>query len=140
MNFAWKNIKPIQQNLTNVRENYRKITEEFCKTYYSIYDNDFLKLENIYKPESIFTYLDEEFVGFQSVSERIKQYNIWKFKHGNININAQPIGQKSLLINITGLISVNNSMIEQRFVETILLQRDNDDIFYIYHTMFKVIE
>lgn len=127
-------------NLVDVKANYKKITEEFCKHYYSIYDTNFYALNNMYKPESCFTYLDEEMVGFNSISNKLKQFNIYKFTHHTIDVNSQPIGDRTLLITTNGKLSINNSTYEQRFIETILLQRDDNNRFFIYHTIFKLID
>jgi hypothetical protein len=150
MNFSWNtsvygsnssnNSINSGTDLIDVRGNFRKLTEEFCKFYYSTYDNNFPELENIYKYESIFTYLDEEFTGFSSVLQRIKQYNIYRFTHHTLHINAQPVGDRTILINVDGTISINDSSTQQKFDETIILQRDNENHFSVYHTIFKLID
>ena len=141
MNFNWtpttdQNI--YHKDLIDTRFNYKKITEEFCKTYYTKYDNNFSELCGMYKPESLFTYLDEEITGFQQFLTRLNQYNIHKFKHHKIHVNAQPIGQRSVMLVVTGTISVNDSIYVQKFTETLFLQRDDNNKFFIYHSIFKL--
>jgi hypothetical protein len=124
----------------DVKTNYKRITEEFCRYYINMYDNNFQNLANMYKTDSLFTYTDDEIIGFNNLVEKIRQYNIYKFTHSTVNVNSQPVGDRTLLVTLTGKISVNNSVIEQKFSETLLLQRDDHNRFYIYHTIFKLIE
>ncbi len=139
-------ISPMQQtaiipvNEVDTRQSYREITREFCTQYYTMYDNSFLNLVNFYVADSSFTYLDEEFVGFYNLIQRLKQCGIWKFTHHHINVNSQPVGQRGVLITVTGTISVNSSLFQNRFSETILLQRDSANKFYVYNTIFRLLE
>lgn len=143
MKFNWsKNMNYQNTNLINIPNNYRMITEQFCKCYINTYDNDFSKLKNIYRNNSLFTYLGEEIVGFDNYFKKIVQLGIWKFDHihNTINVNAQPVGKRNILINITGKISANLSNIPQYFVETLMLQRDRNNKFYVQHTIFKLLD
>ena len=143
MHFTWldtKDIKEFKSVLIDVQENYRKIAEEFCKYYYTNYDSNFMELKDIYSDNSCFTYLDEEIIGFNSLVSKLGIMNIHKFDHKSINVNAQPVGKTSLLILTTGTISVNNSIHVNKFSESILLQRNNDNKFVVYNTIFKLTE
>lgn len=140
MNFSWTKNTNNNISLIDVGANYRMITEEFCKYYYKLFDNNFLQLNEIYQADSFFTFLDEEMIGFCNLVEKIKQYNIQKFTHQTINVNSQPIGERTLLINTCGKLSVNDSMIQYHFSETILLQRDDNNRFKIHRSMFKLMD
>jgi len=125
---------------SNLRQKYKELTKKFCKDYYFTYDNKFPHLKSLYKPESMFTYLDDEIQGFNKYLQRIKDYGIKKFKHYKINVNSQPVGKSTLLISVNGQISINNSNKKNNFMETILLQKSNDNKYFIYHTIFKLIK
>lgn len=141
MNFSWAiKSNQISNNQIDVRLNYRRITEEFCKYYYFLYDTNFFQLNGLYLPDSYFTYLDEEFVGFNSLYEKIRQNNIYKFTHHKMNITSQPVGEKTLLIMTTGCLTINDSIFQQKFAETILLQRDDNNNFFVNRTIFRLIE
>ncbi len=151
MNFSWSSSRPIANNnnnnnnnfnvnLFNVMEKYRELTESFCNHFYTHYDDNFPELGNLFLNDTKITYLDEELTGFNQLFERIKGYNIFNFKHHKIDVNSQPVGQRTLLITVNGKISINNSFEIQRFVETILLQRDDNNQFYIHNYMFKLME
>ena len=135
------NVDNNNNNLIDIRGKYKDITKKFLKYYYNNYDNSFGKLNTLYKENSYFTWLKEEIVGFQNYINRLKQYNIKKFKHNNkINYSSQPVGTNSILINVTGKISINNSIFQHQFSETIVLVRDKNNKFYIPHTMFVLLD
>lgn len=125
--------------IIDIKQTYKYLADEFAKQYYTLYDNNFLQLANLYLPDSYFTYLDEEITGFNNLVQRLRQYGITKFTHSQLHLNVQPIGERSLMISVTGLISVNNGVASQRFSETVLLQKDDYNHFFIYRTIFKLL-
>jgi len=136
MNFNYQ-----RANLVDVKANYKQITENFIKFYYSLYDTDFLKMGQLYKPDACFTFLDEEMIGFNNLVDKLKQYNITKFTHHSVHVNSQPVGDRTLMLMVSGRLSVNSSpYAENKFMETILLQRDDQNKFFVHHTMFKLVE
>jgi hypothetical protein len=125
----------------NIKQNYKNITKHFCTYYYNLYDDDCKKLENLYNKSSVFTFCEEEFPSYFKLCNQIKLFlGIYKFKHYVKTIDSQPIGEKGLLINITGTLSVNNIQTVQKYVETIVLEQDMANNFYIINTIFRVIE
>lgn len=129
-----------QTTLPDMRVNYKVIAEDLCKNYYNLYDNNFGQLSSLYTLETIFSFLDEELVGFTNFSERIRQYNIYKFTHHTVNVNSQPVGSYALLLTVTGKVSVNNSIYQQNYVETLLLQMDEYGRMFITNNTFKLFE
>jgi hypothetical protein len=124
----------------NVNEKYKELTKDFCSTYYKIYDEQFSNLHKLYRSDAKFTYIDEEFSGFDSLLSRINGYNIFKFNHHSISANGQPINNNSLLLNITGTLSINTSPTKYKFSETLFLQCDNNNKFNVCNTIFKFID
>lgn len=126
-------------NCIDIRTNYKQLADEFCKYYYSLYDTNFYQLSNLYYQDAQFTYLDEEILGFNNFFEKLKINGNYKFTHHQMNINAQPIGQNNLLISIVGTISINDSIYQNKFIETILIQKDDFNRILICSTIFKFI-
>lgn len=125
----------------DVQEVYDIIMNNFCKFYYDKYDNNFDELRSIYTDESLFTYLDEEIIGFSDYKNRIKSYGIYKFIHYNISPTAQPVGNKTLIISVTGNIRVNYNPTTYKFSEVIMLQREKySNNYFVYNTIFKLID
>lgn len=126
-------------NLIDLRSNYVHIAEEFCKYYYSTYDSNFSELANLYYNESQFTFLNKEYLGFNSLYNEIKSNNL-KFSHSDMHINVQPLGPKNMEICVTGKISFNDAIFTHHFTENLILERDNYNRMFILSTIFKVIE
>lgn len=133
------NITSYNKNKIDVQNSFRQIAEEFCKYYYTVYDNNFLELANLCLPNTLFTYMDEELIGFNRLVEKINKHYIYKFHHKQININFQPVGNNGIIILSTGTISLNDSIIENRFTESILLEMDDKNRFFIINNLFKII-
>lgn len=119
-------------------KDFRLIAEEFSKYYYTTYDNNFLELSNLCIPNTLFTYLDTELIGFNKLLEKIRYENIFRFNHKEIHINFQPVGNSGILISSHGTISLNDSIFENKFTETILINRDDNNRFYIVNSIFKL--
>ena len=126
--------------LTDIRYNYKQLAEEVCKCYYTAYDNNFLELANVYYNDSQFTYQDHEFSGFNTLVQVLRGNNINKFTHHNMNVSSQPIGPNNLLITVIGSISFNDSIFMNKFIETIYMQKDDANILRICSTIFKIID
>lgn len=122
----------------NIESSYKEITDKFCQIYYDYYDTDFLKIKDMCADNTYFTYLDSEVVGFEKLLDIIKSKDVNRFKHEDLNITSQPIGQKSLIINVTGTIYVNNNNNKYKFTETIILKKSGTR-YYIQNIIFKVI-
>nr|QBK88443.1 MAG: nuclear transport factor 2 domain protein [Mimivirus LCMiAC01] len=139
MRFNWVPRHYHSINSINVRKNYKAITKSFCQFYFNLYDNNFLALKKLYKPNSLFIFIDEEFVGFDAVYGKIMHNNIFKFKHHDMNVNAQPVDNNSLLITINGTVSINYDYRPHNFTETILLRKNhNNNNFFVSNTIFNL--
>lgn len=139
MNIYHPNVDP-----HDVRQNYKEFGNQFCQEYYQRCDSNFQSLVYLYKPESLFTYLDNECIGFNNLhSLWVNQYGISNFKHDIKTVSAQPLGTLSLLITVTGMIGTNSNMPGNQnmfpFVETFLLQKDTNNQFFIYNNIFKIL-
>ncbi len=124
----------------NVKIKYKQIADEFCRQYYSVYDENFSNLVDLYYTDSQFTYLDQEFIGFNNLLQKIKSFGINKFVHNNLNITAQPIGNNYIIISIVGQIIINNSVFPNKFMETIYVQITDENKFKVCSTIFKLLD
>nr|QBK89026.1 MAG: nuclear transport factor 2 domain protein [Mimivirus LCMiAC02] len=160
MRFSWTTKNNSYHSLVDVKSNYKNITKKFCEMYYPLFDNNFFALEKLYKPKSLFLFIDEDLVGFNSVKHKMLNSNIQKFIHHKINVSSQPIGTNSILITTNGTVDIvcsSNTRIDDffndimstytgfgnhiyscKFFETIILKRNNNNKFYIYNTIFSI--
>ncbi len=121
--------------------NYKVIAEEFLKYYYTLYDNNYATLGALFTNTACITFVDEEFTKFGDLLKKINDdFKIYKFTHKNITYNSQQIGDKLIVINTAGYLSVNNSADGGRFTETIVIVRDDNNVnkYYINNAIFKV--
>lgn len=134
-------IRKVDPNLVDVRTNYKNIAGDFLTYYYNTYDTDFPRLNSLYHKESQFTFRDHEFHGFDTLLNLvINTYKINKFTHSVAHATVQPIGNSDLLIVIHGMISVNNSLHFDKYIETIILRRNDNNIFGVLSTIFKLVQ
>ena len=85
-------------------------------------------LSSLYFQDAQFVFKDEE-LNYYNFMEKLKYLGYYKFTHNNMNINTQAIGPNNLLINVIGLVSINDSIYQNKFIETIFLQKDNNNKF-----------
>lgn len=134
-----------QPQVADAKQIYKQLGAEFCKNYYTAYDTNYQSLVYMFKPESIFTFLDDEIVGFNNVYTKvINHYGIQKFTHEIKTIDSQPVGSKTILISVFGLVRVNDHITPtnpfQPFSELFFLQRDDaTQSYYVYNNIFKLL-
>lgn len=134
-------IRKVDPNLVDVRTNYKNIAGDLLTTYYNIYDSNFPELGRMYYQDSQFTYRNHEFYGFQNLLSLLKdKYNIFKFTHNVIHSTIQPVGKTDLLVMVHGSLIVNNLTHSDKFIETLLIRRDDNNKFYILSTIFKIVD
>lgn len=138
MSFCLYNVKNMEINNCNIREHYLKLGEEFSKYYYTIYDDNFDQLGNIFSSNPCITFMDDKMSSFDEFKNKVRLNNIHKFCHHSLSGNTQPIDQDKLLLTITGKLSVNNDIHIYNFMETIVLQRMNNNSFVIINTIFQL--
>lgn len=126
--------------LINANLQYKQIGEEFCKYYYNQYDEDIKKLYETYHPQAKISFDNKEFLGPESFIKFIEQSGLYKFTHYDINITVQPVDDTCILITCNGHISINNSIFLNKFVESLLVQRNEINRFYICNNVIKFFE
>jgi len=125
----------------DIRYYYRQIVDDFVKLYYQTYDINLNELGKFFFNNCLILFLDEELIGFNNYLLKLNQYGINKFTHYNLKINAQPVSDNIILINVSGIISANNYHITNKFTETILLTKNLDDNkFYISNLILRLLE
>lgn len=118
-------------------QNYKNMAKEFTKHYYHSFANSIDKLESLYMPTAMITFMDHECVGFKALLKILQSLG-WKgFKVEVESIDAQPLGGKKLIMMIAGYINYND-FTRQRFTEFIsLVKNSKDGRFYIQCQMFR---
>lgn len=129
-----------QKNLQDLRINYKQTAYDFCTQYYTNYDHYLTDLMPFFTQETQFTYQNTEFTGFNNFLLKLKGDNVTKFAHQDMNITVQPIGPGQMIIIVLGLITINSAVFPSKFIETLLLQRNEFNKLQIISTIFKLID
>lgn len=132
--------RPSAARLIDVNYKYKQIAEEFCKYYYNLYDNDFKRLASSFHPDAQITIKDIEIHGFDNYYKFLEQNGITKFTHHDMAISCQPLGDASLILTVNGTITVDNSIFVNKFIETLVLQRNEFNRFYIFSCILKIFD
>ncbi len=136
MSFVFCNIK-----VDDVRENYEQIGRDFYEHYYKIFDKNFPDLRDLYIENPCITFRNEKFDSFDKLNRKVFNDRIWSFTHHEISGDIQPVGSDGILINATGILSANTSLMKHKFNDTILLRKNhNNNRFYIHNSIFKVVD
>lgn len=130
---------PPYSNQINVIDNYKKTSEEFCKHFYNGFDYSFPQLNTLFKFNASITFLNTEFIGFENLLHQIQINNLYSFEHHSITGNSQPVDRETILINTTGSLSINDSLFQTPFSETIVLKKDNNNCLFITNWIFRLL-
>ena len=142
--FKYMNYNPNENNLFRYPYEcpfmvplYKKVAREFIKCYYSIYDNNFLDLGNMYATNPSIIFLNDDPNNFlELVGKIVQKYNITKFNHFNLSYEAQLIGE-NVLLEINGNLTINDFH-NMRFTETIVLVKSGATTYHISNSIKKI--
>jgi len=81
------------------------------------------------------TYQQEQFMGVQSICEKLSQ--LPSIKHGNIELNAQPSLNNSILCFVTGDLAIDGGQ-PMKFSQVFLLCVGGQQGYYIHHDIFTL--
>lgn len=132
---------PTSLEMINIKDCYEKVASDFCQNYYRIWDNDFNMICKLYISSPMITYLDMKFNKVYYLINYIKNsQGICKFDHINFKGTGQPLDENSILIQITGTITVNNSIHWRKYTETLIIKRNIWNTWHISNSIFSLID
>jgi hypothetical protein len=141
-----KQLYPVNGlGMININSCYHKIATDFYKYYYNLWDSNPLLIKDLYNNQNNqnnqtkITYMGYVFNNFNSLIYYLRSIKIYKFDHLSTCVTSQPIDDNTILINVTGTIAVNSIFFE-KYSETILLNRNIWNNYYITNSMFSLIE
>ena len=125
--------------MVNIYNSYYQVGTDFCKEYYQKFDNNLPLIGRLFDKNVKITFLGNHFNSITSLINYNKQYGIWKYKHGDIYKQYQPLDNHSILISSFGTISINDSVYYRKFTETIIIRRDIWGNWFITNLIFQLI-
>ena len=136
----WRNhLLEFNIEKNNIRNYYQIISFEFCKYYYRLCDTNFNMVGSLYVNNPKITYLDQRIGNFNGLADYINSRGIYKFEHISFNGTSQPLNDSTILINIVGTITVDNSIYWRDFTETIVIRRNIWDKWYITNSISQLL-
>ena len=115
-----------------------QIAKDFCQYYYHLWDTNFPLINNLYTNDSKITYLEREFNNFNYLLNYIKYVDkIYRFDHISVTALSQIIDNNTILINVVGVIAVNDICF-RNFNESIILKRNVWEKYYITNSIFRL--
>lgn len=125
--------------MTDIRSSYKKIAFSFCQHYYQTWDTNFPMVSKLYISNPKITYFETKFNNIHSWVNYIKNFQkVWKFEHINFSVTAQPLDNNTILIQVSGTITVNDNVYWNRFSETLIIQRNIWNKWYISNSIFHL--
>ena len=126
--------------LKTIKPCYEDISNSFINHYYQIWDNDFLSLNKLLANNIKISYFNNKFGDFLSWVNFIKnKQGVCNFKHIQFKTTSQPLNNNIVLIQVVGTITVNDSIYWRNFTETIIIQQDIWDKWYITNIIFSLV-
>ena len=122
-----------------IQNYYQKISSEFCKYYYCLWDKNFPLIGNLYSNDIKITFLNRNMNGILQLINYVKTQGIWKFNHGIVSGTSQPIDNNTILINIVGEIAINDSPYYHKYTETLIIKRNIWGDWYITSNIFRLV-
>lgn len=123
-------------------DNFRNISNDFCKLYYEMWNNNPSNIRGLYvNPKITYSYLgsEKEFLSFDSYFNFLKSF-IYKLQILDYKYITQPFDQdlnsSNILISISGNININ--FINRKFTETIILSKNVWNKYNITNSIFKI--
>jgi len=136
----------LQPQQTDTAVHHKKITEEFCKMYYTTNNthSSLYSSEGLYKNEATLTFLEDECIGYKMYLHKLVNLGIKRFNYQAVTWVSQAVGNKTIIINATGNFCAYNEYESpsqwNKFSETIVISRDEQNKFYICQVMFKLVQ
>lgn len=119
--------------------NFRKVSADFCKLYYEMWNNNPSNIKMLYDNTKI-TYSsslplnsEKEFLSFDSYFNFLKTF-MYKFEILNYKYISQPLSDDNILITVTGNINTNN--FNKKFTETIIIHKNMWNKYNITNSIF----
>ena len=134
--------KPLIANYVDLKNVYKQASAEFCTKYYTALDNNIRSLGDAYYPNSQFTFVDNEVVGYNTFLNLLDRLGINRMSHNEMNIVSQPLGSSHMLVNVTGAVGFNNMPFYAKFTETLFIEKiekDGENKLKVCSSIFKLL-
>lgn len=115
------------------------IAQQFTTFYYSAFDTNRSSLASLYRNESMLTFEGLPIQGATAILEKLRGLPFAKVEHKVTTLDAQPSSPTaaSLIVNVTGLLVVDDSPNPLQFSQVFQLIPDGSS-YYVLNDIFRL--
>ncbi|PVG02821.1 nuclear transport factor 2 [Serendipita vermifera] len=113
-----------------------EVAQEFVKFYYSTFDTNRSGLTALYKDNSMLSFEGQQYLGTNSVAEKLTSLPFQAVQHKITTLDAQPF-PGGICVLVTGLLVVDGSENPLNFSQMFSLLQDGGS-FYVYNDIFRL--
>ncbi|KAJ3564116.1 hypothetical protein NP233_g8508 [Leucocoprinus birnbaumii] len=114
----------------------KAVAIQFRDFYYGIFDTNRSQLQPLYRPSSMLTWEGQEFLGTESILEKLTALPFEKIRREITTTDVQPCGDDGILIFITGALIIDDGQPIQ-FSQTFRLKQESGS-FVVANDIFRL--
>ena len=115
---------------------FEAVGTQFVQHYYNTFDVDKNNLAGLYSDQSMLTFDTEQFLGAQSIIEKLAQ--LPPLKHTVTSSQYQPTINNGIICFISGTINIDGDANPIAFAQVFHLQVGGTQGYYVHNDMFRM--
>merc|ERR1712137_766725 len=116
---------------------FADIGKAFVQHYYKEFDSNRINLQQLYKEPSMLTFENEQFMGMQTIMQKLTTLQFTSVTHQVLTIDSQPTPSGGVLTFVTGKLVVDGSPNPLNFAQTFHLCPEGAS-WYIHNDIFRL--
>ncbi|KIW64329.1 hypothetical protein PV04_09272 [Phialophora macrospora] len=118
---------------------FATIAQQFVEFYYKTFDSDRAQLAALYREKSMLTFEKEQFMGTQSILEKLTNLPFQKVQHRIDTTDAQPFNEQGgILVLVTGALQVDDQPHPMSYVQTFSLVPEGGS-YFVFNDVFRLV-
>ncbi|KAI9568979.1 nuclear transport factor 2 [Boletus coccyginus] len=114
------------------------LAKDFTTFYYSTFDSNRSQLAPLYRPDSMLTFEQAQFLGGSSIVAKLTSLPFTKVRHNVSTIDAQPSKfNGAIIVSVTGLLLVDEESNPLSFSQVFQLVPDSGS-YYVFNDIFRL--
>jgi hypothetical protein len=117
---------------------FNSIAQQFVQFYYTTFDTNRAGLFPLYTPESMLTFEGEQFMGAQSIVNKILELSCTTVSHQILTIDAQPSSTPAgIIVFVSGLLQLDSDP-PLKFSQCFHLNQSSSGQYFVYNDIFRL--
>jgi len=115
------------------------IATAFVKHYYTVFDTDRSKLQNLYQASSKLTFEGSQFQGGSAIIGKLQSLPFKKVQHAIKSVDCQPSGCGGLIVFVCGDLKVDDGENALKFAQVFHLMPDSSGSnYWVHNDVFRL--